>query len=475
MNKKHFNIRSLLIISLVGLIVIFFLKGEIKEVIITDNFKEPIAAFAVQNNQEIENKIVKYSNTVDNSIKNRINVDSILIIDYPLVLESLKKSLLELDKKVDFTFTINISKVKSKQKFNSQHFNIKINNNQIDIEAGTNQGLLNGIVRLENEINNTTIELRTQEISDYSNIEHRAFHIAIRGDEDKSIVKDVILKARNSYFNEIIILVISGVEFMSLDSKLVKKWSKEDLSEIVNFSKQLGFKVIPEIKFLTHQEKLFRDAYPHLMLNKTTYNPDDSKVYDIIFPVIDEILDIFKSDIFCIGHDEVAGFKADKKEKYILKKEIKLTPEQFIFDVKKLNHYFSIKNIRMMMWADMLLKPTDYPIMLQRHMHGGNGFSEMIDDLPKDIILVDWHYFEEQSKFISYDYLCEKEFFTYGGVWRSEFTNKNFTTYINNSSCSPKALVATTWYRLDKKTDKINTLLNSTGMLFWNAKKNHED
>ena len=435
----------------------------------------------LNNNKSILVEIEKDTLNIDNYSRKRnesivekeiILIDSSLRIKYPFVIEELRNKLLKANKRMGTSYVVEINKMTSQSLINNiQSFTIKTDNTKIKIHSISDLGLLNGIVKFENTLKNK-VNISNLDIRENPQIAHRAFHIVIRGDEDIEDVKMVILKARSSFFNEIIIMVTSGVKLDKLktDQNILNKWEKKDLINLIKFSKDLGFKVIPEIKLLTHQEKFFNNSYPKYMLNKTTYNPNNSEVYSIIFPIIDEIIEIFDTDILHIGHDEVAGFNSHISPKAILKNQTRLNPNEYIKDIHIIHNYLIKKNIKTMMWGDMFLSPLRFPSMLDKHLHGVNGFDKLINNLSKDIIIADWHYFDGQKIFPSYDYFNNLGFETYGAIWRGKNANVNFSNYIAQSKNINKRIISTTWFHLSKKREVIVELLDETGNLIWNAK-----
>ena len=84
--------------------------------------------------------------------------------------------------------------------------------------------------------------------------------------------------------------------------------SVSEFRKMVQLAGYNGLAVIPELKLLTHQEKLFQDKHPDLMFNKVTYDPNQEAVYGLVERHIDEIIEAINPDYFHIGHDEVKGF-----------------------------------------------------------------------------------------------------------------------------------------------------------------------
>lgn len=302
-----------------------------------------------------------------------------------------------------------------------------------------------------------------------SPIKTRALHLVIRGGEDIVKMEELVLYAKKYHFNTLILMLANGVSLDSMPWLKDKKkiWSKKDFISFVHFAQKNGFDIIPEIKLLTHQEKLLAGYFPQLMLNKSTYNPNNPKVYKIIFPIIDEIIELTKCNIFHIGHDEVAGYARAVKKKHILPGEKRLSKEDYYKDIMKIYYFLKNKHVKTMMWGDMLISPQEFPNMKQIHLHGVEGFNELRRKLPKDIIIGDWHYFGKETNFPSYKMFHDEGFTVFGATWRRYRITSNFSKYVKDLNLSNSGMIATTWYiPTGKKNYFIKKLIQISGGFF---------
>ena len=125
-----------------------------------------------------------------------------------------------------------------------------------------------------------------------------------------------------------------GVKLKSLEHLPIKnknRWSIEEFQEMVEFVKENGIEVIPELNLLSHQDKFLGNSHPDFMYNKATYDPRKKGLYEnVIFPAIDELIMLTGATKFHIGHDEVAGWKINQG---LLENEKQLPPELFLRDV----------------------------------------------------------------------------------------------------------------------------------------------
>lgn len=204
-----------------------------------------------------------------------------------------------------------------------------------------------------------------------------------------------------------------------------KPITKEMLKDYIHYIRSFGIDVIPEVQSLAHVQYL-TIAYPEIaeiaadeateavdtriedmlpsQFYRHDYCPSNPRSYEILFDVIDEIIEVFEPREFVhMGHDEVRTIGACP----ICKKK---TPAQlFAEDVCKIHDYLASKGLRMMIWADMLQPVTKYQT------------PEAINMIPKDIVMLDFIWYFHLTKDIE-DNLLEKGFdVMIGNLYSSHF------------------------------------------------------
>ena len=117
---------------------------------------------------------------------------------------------------------------------------------------------------------------------------------------------------------------------------------------------------IPLVQSLGHVEWMFKNGQ-NLDLAEDPREPfaycvTNPATYDFIEKIFDEAIDLFHPQFFHIGHDEVV----DRGE-YPYRPASKKLSVAVLFgtDVRRLDAYFRPKNIRMMLWGDMLLNRAE--------------------------------------------------------------------------------------------------------------------
>jgi hypothetical protein len=173
---------------------------------------------------------------------------------------------------------------------------------------------------------------------------------------------------------------------------------KNEVRDFVEYAKSYGFEVIPEVQSFGHVqyityahpeiaevEEKFADKnmdarsadQPPSKFYHHSYCPSNEKSYEIIFDIIDEIVEVVKPERYVhMGHDEIY--------------EMGLCPlckgkdhsELYAKHVNRMYDYLKKKGLDMMIWSDML-QPTE------RYLT-----PPAVAKIPKDIVMLDfiWYF-----------------------------------------------------------------------------------
>jgi hypothetical protein len=212
--------------------------------------------------------------------------------------------------------------------------------------------------------------------------------------------------------------------------------SKSDVRKIVAVCKKNNIRVIPQINLLGHQSwanhtgKLLR-TYPEFdetpaikMPDKyvwpnadnlycRSYCPLHPLLHPILFDVIDELCDVFESDAFHAGMDEVFFIGDDKCPRCGGRDKAEL----FAGEVQLIHEHLQQKSREMWIWGDRLLdgKTTG----LGEWEASFNNTYRAIDMIPKDVVICDWHYDRADKTAI---YFAMKGFRVITCPWRQPST-----------------------------------------------------
>jgi hypothetical protein len=185
--------------------------------------------------------------------------------------------------------------------------------------------------------------------------------------------------------------------------------NESDVKKIVAVCRKHGIKIAPQINLLGHQSwaktthALLReypefDETPHVKtedyqgwpnpdgLYCKSYCPLHPGVHKVVFALIDELTDVFETDLFHAGMDEVFYIGDDKCPRCSGHDKAEL----FAGEVTKIQNHLSAGGKRLMIWGDRLIDGKTTGIgMWEASM---NSTYRAIDMIPKDIFICDWHY-----------------------------------------------------------------------------------
>ena len=199
-------------------------------------------------------------------------------------------------------------------------------------------------------------------------------------------------------------------DYMGAEGTLLEK---REVADMLGFARELGFEIIPEVQSLGHVQYI---TYAHPELAERVeedkdvtdtraedmrpsdyyshcYCPSDERCYELIFDLIDEIIEVAKPRRYVhIGHDEVYHLGVCKR--------CRSTPKHILFarDVIKMHDRLSSLGYKTMMWADML-----QPVTLTEH-----ATPEAAPMLPKDILQLEFIWY------FDFDQNTEENLYPYG-------------------------------------------------------------
>ena len=190
-----------------------------------------------------------------------------------------------------------------------------------------------------------------------------------------------------------------------------------------------GIELVPQFQCLGHQS-WSKDTgplltkYPELDLtpgafpgNKGVYcrewDPMNPKTNEIVFALVDELIDAFQAKAFHVGMDEVFLLHSDHATS-----TKKLDPaDVFAKVVNDLHdHVVGKRGLTMLMWADRLIDGNQFK--MGEWEASKVGTAPAIDKIPKDIILCPWHY-EPRKQYESVPMFMSKGFRVLPASWKN--------------------------------------------------------
>ncbi|MFC2126366.1 family 20 glycosylhydrolase [Bacteroidota bacterium] len=185
--------------------------------------------------------------------------------------------------------------------------------------------------------------------------------------------------------------------------------SKEDVKKMVAACKKNQIRIIPQINLLGHQSWrstpniLLRefpqfDETPHIKMPEKyswpnsdnlyckSYCPRHPDLHEVIFALIDEICDVFETDAFHAGLDEVFYLGDDKCPRCAGVDKAEL----FAGEVNKIKNHLDKTDRELWIWGDRLIDGKTTGLGSWEASY--NYTYRAIDMIPKDVVICDWHY-----------------------------------------------------------------------------------
>lgn len=185
--------------------------------------------------------------------------------------------------------------------------------------------------------------------------------------------------------------------------------TEKDVKKMVAVCKKHSIRLIPQVNLLGHQSwhskatKLL-EVYPQFDENPEVKLPEEYKwpnadglycksycplhpeVHGVVFDIVNEICDVFETDAFHAGMDEVFYIGSDKCPRCSGRDKAEL----FAGEVTLIRNQLAEKNRELWIWGDRLIDGKATGIgMWEASM---NNTHRAIDMIPKDVVICDWHY-----------------------------------------------------------------------------------
>jgi len=185
--------------------------------------------------------------------------------------------------------------------------------------------------------------------------------------------------------------------------------SKSAIQKMVNACRQNNIQLIPQINLLGHQSwatkitnllKVYPqfDETPHVQMPMIyvwpnadslyckSYCPLHPDVHAIVFDLVDEICDVFETNAFHAGMDEVFYIGDAKCPRCAGKNKAAL----FAGEVNKIQNHLAQKNRNLWIWGDRLIDGRATGI---GEWEGSfNDTQDAVNLISKKVIICDWHY-----------------------------------------------------------------------------------
>jgi hypothetical protein len=240
-------------------------------------------------------------------------------------------------------------------------------------------------------------------------------------------------------------------------------WTRDQARGFTDLCRKQGIAVVPMLNCLGHQSwransLALLKRYPELEEPSElaaddeefycrSWCPSDPRVMAIVASLIGELVEAFEAPAFHVGMDEVFVIGSPRCERCRGQDPARL----FARAVNDLHQVVTGQHeVPLMMWGDRLLdaQATGYG----KWEAAANGTAPAIDQIPKDIIVCDWHYEKlsdyqgKPDRYRSLGILLEKGFRVIPASWKNPGPAQALLAEAQAAG-SPRMLgyMATTW------------------------------
>lgn len=296
----------------------------------------------------------------------------------------------------------------------------------------------------------------------------RGLHVVLRLTTEKDL-RRVLVAARRARFNLVVLQLADGAALDAL-RRVARPdaFNIDQLKALADLARANGLQVVLEVTLLTHQARYFAD--PALgYFNRNTYDPRDSGTRAWVRRLLDEVVSVFAPAAIHIGHDEVDGWHSAQRRQMASRGEQPLPPELYLSDLQAVSNYLRDKGVAAWMWGDMLLSPEQFPGMESSVLHGRlPGYPQLLESLPPDLVVVDWHYFDSQANFPSSGHFSAAGHRVMGATWKNAATTAAFSRYLADRVERHSGMLATTWFHVQRREwDTVEDIIKTSGEAFW--------
>jgi len=172
---------------------------------------------------------------------------------------------------------------------------------------------------------------------------------------------------------------------------------RSEVAALVTYAHSYHVEVIPEVPSLTHSYYLLTRHRELAEIPDAewpdTYCPSNPEVYNLLFDVLDEYIDVLKPTVVHVGHDEwripwgVCPLCRRKDPR-----------ELYAQDINKIHDHLAQRGVRMSIYGDHLIEPlrgvrlqkASTPAGQPYEIPGALSSEQIKSQIPKDILVYNW-------------------------------------------------------------------------------------
>jgi len=247
--------------------------------------------------------------------------------------------------------------------------------------------------------------------------------------------------------------------------------TQEETKEIVDYCRERFIEVIPEVPCHSHCDYMLT-RHPELRERQNddyadTYCPSNEGSYELLFDILDEVIEVFSPKSINIGHDEFYTFGKCGKCKG------KDPVDLYADDILRIHKYLTERGVTVEMWAEQFLDarwngmPCGGAHIIKDY-DGKEYIEEIpavypaIEKMPADIEMFHWYHFIEGYED---EYLSRGFTMTYGN-----FDPKTFKNWRKRMERGVKGCITSNWSGVEEDNLQRNGHLYDVAFadrLYW--------
>lgn len=336
---------------------------------------------------------------------------------------------------------------------NNEGYILTVGKDQVSVKSRNAAGVFYGIQTLKQLLHQTESGIVAQgcEITDQPALAWRGVYLNLRSiDRDPvsiQAMKNLINTFASLKMNTLFFEIADNIQFerQQFPSSASHALTKAQASDLVDYAKTLHFEVIPTIQMLSHAVWVMSNPQNIDLLEgkqtagwATAWCPTNPGVDKLAKDMLEETIEIFHPKYFHICMDEVNYGPYHECETCKLENPSAL----FLKSITRMHDIMAAKGVKTIMWHDTLLPTGQYMTGTQDKVRGW----EIVDKLPKDIIIADWDYgnFDKVAQ-KRLRYFTRKGFKVLGATFSSPTDIQSLANGLHKES-STLGLFDTLWY-----------------------------
>lgn len=333
-----------------------------------------------------------------------------------------------------------------------EEYVLEISQDKILIIAKTLGGMLLGLkafIRMSEELN----VMPQMSIRDYPDIPFRAVHTCMFRPDDGTekeesspeYIKKMMKTAALCGYNHIFIEFWGMFPYSLPYAHWPNAYTKEEVKDLVDFAfDKLHIRPIPQQNLTSHAAWSRIISRKHTVLDQRPdledmYIPggwcfatENSKTQEFLYLLMDELIEMFRNPPYLhTGCDKAFGFGSTEEDRRMSADVL------LVQHLSRLNAYLTQRNVRMVMWADMLYCSMDALYWKCRE--------ETTDLLPKNILMNIWTHDNPGKKWQDARFFEEKGFETIYSPFINEVSIESMISLCKDRKSH--GMLQTTWHK----------------------------